>query len=314
MVAIVQNDEVNPGGLVVARIVGERDGRPAPGTTRTGSATPIGGQLVPEQVVDLRGRRGMHTAPSLEAAGGRGPTPPRIPGWRFVDDGTAIAFSDGHAWRRTIVLPTKLSDRPEQGLRRVLRAMGGLHPSRRYSITDLDRIRGLTLLLVVTTEYRELLHEAAVAGFERPLLVERDLRLLLHRNGDPATADGSWDADHGSLRIELDRFTFKGSRYTRTAAARLVSSLHEDVDGGQLSVHPSGDRPWELLGISPVGVFAAATACRMTAAESRRYRGRPAGVAAELLDPHDPTLPVPGDDLVVELEGLCRGTGHAGSR
>lgn len=181
-------------------------------------------------------------------------------------------------------------------------------------MADLDQIRRITLLLVVMTEYRELLYGAAVDGFRRPLMVERGVRLLLHGGGGPAAPDDLGVMDEGSLRIDLDRFTFIGSRYTRTATGRLVTHLQEDVDGGLVSVRPSGDRPWQLLGVSPVGVFAAANACRMTAEESQRFRGRPAKVAAGLLDPKDPALPVPGDDIVSELEGLCAGRDRRGPR
>lgn len=251
---------------------------------------------------------------SLRGAGEEAPPP--IPGWRFVDSGTAIAFSDGHAWRRTIALPTRLGAHPEEGLKRALRAMSGIRPNRRPSVTDLDRIRRLTLLLVVTTEYRELLHRAAINGFEVPLLVEREVRLLMRGTG-ASSSDTPGVMDEGKLRVELDRFTFTGSRYTRTAGSRLAISLHEDIDAGQLSVIPSGDRPWELSWVSPVGVFAAASACRMTSEESRRFRSRPEKISADLMDPMNPTLPVPGDDLVLELEGLCRdqtGPGRAESR
>lgn len=205
------------------------------------------------------------------------------------------------------MLPTKLGARPERGLKRALRALGGMRPDRRQNLTNLDRIRWLTLLLVVMTEYRELVYQAAVKGFEGPLLVERGVRLVQSRKVASAPPDDLSVTDEGSLRIDLDRFTFTGSRYTRTARSRLVSNLQEDIDGGQLAVVPSGDRPWQLHGVSPVAVFAAASACRMTAEEARGYRSRPARKAAGLLDPMDPTLPIPGDDLVLELEGLCRG-------
>ena len=180
-------------------------------------------------------------------------------------------------------------------------------------MTNLDEIRRLTIQLVVMTEYRELLYAAAVAGFERPVLVERGVRLVQSRKDAPAVPDDLSVMDEGSLRVDLDRFTFTGSRYTRTAAARHISSVREDVDGGQVYVHPSGDRPWHLDGVSPVGVFAAATACRMTAEDSRRYRSNPAKVAAELLDPQDPTLPIPGDGLVLETRGAVQGVGRVGS-
>lgn len=173
-------------------------------------------------------------------------------------------------------------------------------------MADLDQVRRLTIQLVVTTEYRELVYAAAVAGFQRPVLVERGVRLVLTgKDVSAATADLSV-TDEGSLRVDLDRFTFAGSRYRRTAAARFVDSLREDVDLGQVSVHPAGGRPWHLDGVSPVGVFAAAAACSMTAEDSRRCLRNPGKVAASLLDPQDPTLPIPGDDPVLELEVLCR--------
>jgi hypothetical protein len=267
----------------------------------------VAGHSDPERPLDLRDLHGRaRMGPSEQDADKGAPTPPALPGWRFVADGTAIWFWDGHARRRTIVLPTNLEDLPERGFRRALRAMGGLGPFRWQDMTNLDQIRRLTIQLVVMTEYRELLYGAAVAGFERPVLVERGVRLVQSRKDAPAVTDDLSVMDEGSLRVDLDRFTFTGSRYTRTAAARHISSVREDVDGGQVYVHPSGDRPWHLDGVSPVGVFAAATACRMTAEDSRRYRSNPAKVAAELLDPQDPTLPIPGDGLVLELEGLCR--------
>lgn len=180
-----------------------------------------------------------------------------------------------------------------------------MRPNWRQSMKDLDRIRWLTLLLVVTTKYRELLYWAAVNGFEGPLLVERDVRLLIRGTGASAR-DGPGVMDEGKLRIGLDHFAFTGSRYARTAGSQLVMTIHEDIDRGQLSVVPSGDRPWQLCGVSPVGVFAAASACRTTTEEARGYLCHPAKQAAELLDPMDPTLPNPGDDLVLGLEGLCR--------
>jgi hypothetical protein len=172
-------------------------------------------------------------------------------------------------------------------------------------MANLDQIRWLTLLLVVTTEYRELLYQAALSGFEGPVLVERDVRLLM-RGKDGTARGGPRVMDEGRLRVDLDRFTFTGTRYTRRAWSRLISSLQEDIDGGHLSVFPLGGRPWQLDGVSPVGVFAAASACRMKAEEAQRHRGRPGKTAAELLDPMDPSLPIPGNDLVLELEGLCR--------
>ena len=113
--------------------------------------------------------------------------------------------------------------------------------------------------------------------------------------------------DEGSLRVDLDRFTFIGSRYTRTAAARLVISFEDGHRRGTVVRAPLGGQALAaLMGVSPVGVFAAASACRMTAEEARRCRSHPAKIAAELLDPKDPALPIPGDDIVVELEGLCK--------
>ena len=302
--AIVEKDDLKPASGVDARLAGEPNGRPTLGAAQAEAATPAGGQSSPEQLVDLRGPESRTPSGSSIHSGDDG-APPPVPGWRFVDSGTAIAFSDGHAWRRTIAPPMRLDAHPGGGLKQALRATGGMRPNWRHSMTDLDRIRWLTLLLVVTTEYRELLYWAAVNGFEGPVLVERDVRLLMPGTGASAR-DGPGVTDEGKLRIDLDRFAFTGSRYTRTAGSRLVITIQEDIDGGQLSVVPSGDRPWQLHGVSPVGVFAAASACRMTAEEARGYRSRPAKKAAELLDPMDPALPIPGDDLVLELEGLCR--------
>lgn len=304
-VASVQNGDVDPGGLDDVRVTSGRNGRPATSTTQAEVATPARGQSDSEQVLDLRGaERGMRTEHLGDRASDQ--LPPPIPGWRFVDEGDAIAFSDGRAWRRTIVLPRRLGDRPERGLRRVLRAMGGMRPPRRHDLQNLDQIRRLTLLLVVMTEYRELLHRAALDGFRRPLMVERDVQFVLGAATPSAAGQDVKAMDVGSLQIDLDRLDFAGSRYARSATARLARGLHEDIDGGQLSVVPSGDRSWQLHRVSPVGVFAAATACRMTAEESQRHRGQPAKTAAGLLDPMDPTLPIPGDDLVLELEALCR--------
>jgi hypothetical protein len=267
------------------------------------------GDVEPGGLPDVRVTSGVERSlrPELPGDSASDHPPPRIPGWRFVNDGDAIAFSDGRAWRRTIVLPRRLGDRPERGLHRVLTAMGGMRPPRRRNLQNLDQIRRLTLLLVVMTEYRELLHRAALDGFNRPLLVERDVQFLLGGAAKPS-ADGQdvKAMDVGSLRVDLDRLDFAGSRYVRSATARLALGIQEDIDGGQLSVVPSGDRSWQLQRVSPVGVFAAATACRMTAEESQRHRGHPAKTVAVLLDPMDPTLPIPGDDLVLELEALCR--------
>jgi hypothetical protein len=176
----------------------------------------------------------------------------------------------------------------------------------RWRGTDVDHVRQLTLQLVVLTEYRELLYEAAVAGFERPLLVERGVRLVQGRKDASAVPDDTRVIDEGALRMDVDRITFIGSRHTSTATARLINGVEEDIDRGRPTIQPTRDRPWHLLGVSPVAVFAAAAACRLTSDESRRWRSRPAKVAADLLDPQDAALPIPGDDVVLELEGLCR--------
>lgn len=294
------------GGGVVCASESAQGNRTSTATFQTRGDQPVADQPDPERSLDLRDLdRRARMPPSEQDAGDRSPAPPATPGWRFDAEGTAIWFWDGHRRTGKIVLPTNLDDMPERGFRRALRAMGGLRPSRWQDMANLDEIRQLTIQLVVMTEYRELLYAAAVSDFERPVLVERGVRLVQSTKDAPGVPHDLSVMDEGSLRVELDRFTFAGSRYTRSAAARHISSVREDVDGGQVHVQPSGGRLWHLDGVSPVGVFAAATACRMTAEDSRRYRSNPAKVAAELLGLQDPPLPMPGGALIMRLAWLC---------
>ena len=162
------------------------------------------------------------------------------------------------------------------------------------------------ILLVAMTEYRESLYRAAVHDFKVPLIVQRDVQLELRPKGNRSLSDDLRVIDRGLLRVSLDSFSFAGSRGVHTAGSGTVTSIQEDIGLGRVSVNPSGTEPWHLLGVSPVGVFAAASAARMTVEESRRYRANPQKVATDLLDPDDPTLLIPGDDRVLDLEGICR--------
>lgn len=204
------------------------------------------------------------------------------------------------------MLPTVLDEDSAHGFKRTLSALRGLRRSKLQSTNSLDELRRLLLLLVAMTEYRELLHQAAVDNFSVPFIVEQDVRLELRRKAAGPVPDNLRVTDQGALRVDLDTVTFTGSRHMYRVAAGHATSVHEDIGLGHVSVNPTGAQPWHLLGVSPVGVFAAASACRMTAEDSRRYRAAPAKLVADLLNPNDPNLLIPGDDPVLELEGFCR--------
>ena len=58
---------------------------------------PVADHSDPERPLDLRDLDGRaRMGPSEQDAGNGAPTPPAVPGWRFVADGTAIWFWDGH--------------------------------------------------------------------------------------------------------------------------------------------------------------------------------------------------------------------------
>ena len=267
-----------------------------------GTPSPSHSEFGPAQLLDLRS---VPAAPPRQARlGGTAGSPqvPLVPGWRFVENGTALAFSDGRAWRRTIVLPGLLDEPPREGIARTL--ADRVTRSRHRTRESLDELRRLLLVLVAMTDFREQLYRAALDDVTRPLIVERKVQFEGSTKESPSPGEGR--IEEGVLRIGMDYVTFHGPGGTRHVTGGRVISVHEDVGLGHVSIVEADAGPWALQGLSPVAVFAAASACRLNADDARRYRAQPAKLAQELLDPNDPGLLVPGDDHVLEVEGICR--------
>lgn len=171
--------------------------------------------------------------------------PPAVPGWRFLEDGRLLRFSDGEHWVDEILLPPLISTVSHDDLKKALKKCGVGRGDRERVAADLRRrdlaLRGRALCIVGASEYLDALVIAARDGFKYVIYQEDDIVLVESRKGarvsvrESSSTSSRSGGGVGYKGVRVSGGSGSSSSYSRTVSYPAPDEL-APIDNGRLTL------------------------------------------------------------------------------
>jgi len=171
--------------------------------------------------------------------------PPPVPGWRFLEDGRLLKYSDGERWVDEILLPPLISTVSDGDLKKVLKHSGVARGDRESVAAGLRQrdlsLRARALCIVGASEYLDTLVIAARHGFQRVIYQEEDVVLVESRKGARVSVrESSSSSSRSGGSVGYKGVRVGGSSGTSSSYSTTVSYPAPDqltpIDNGRLTL------------------------------------------------------------------------------
>lgn len=181
---------------------------------------------------------------TLTREAGSPDAPPAVPGWRFLEGGRILRFSDGENWIDEILLPPLIGAISDSDLKKILKKTGVSRGDRDRVAADLRRrdlgLRGRALCIVGASEYLDALVIAAKDGFEHVIYQEADVVLVESRKGarvsvrETTSTSSRSGGSVGYKGVRVGGSSGSSSSYSTTVSYPAPDEL-TPIDNGRLT-------------------------------------------------------------------------------
>lgn len=171
--------------------------------------------------------------------------PPPVPGWRFLEDGRLLKFSDGERWIDEILLPPQIINVTDGDLKKFLKKSGVARGDRERVAAGLRQrdlsLRARALCIVGASEYLDALVIAARDGFQRVIYQEEDVVLVESRKGarvsvrESSSSSSSSGGSVGYKGVRVGGSSGTSSSYSRTVSYPAPDQL-TPIDKGRFTL------------------------------------------------------------------------------